>query len=95
LMTAGTTVLGLVPLCIGATQLGGNGPPYFPMARALVGGLLFSTIVSLVVLPSLYAGLDGMRPWPGKAGHWLMSGLMRLGRRVVHGVSARYSAEIP
>nr|NIP18743.1 efflux RND transporter permease subunit [Xanthomonadales bacterium]NIX13529.1 MMPL family transporter [Xanthomonadales bacterium] len=38
LMTVGTTVLGLTPLCIGTTQIGGDGPPYFPMARAIVGG---------------------------------------------------------
>lgn len=82
LMTAGTTVLGLLPLCVGATQLGGNGPPYFPMARAIVGGLLFSTVVSLVFLPTIYAGLDGMRPWPAKAGHGLKVGFVWLGRRL-------------
>ncbi len=64
LMTVGTTVLGLAPLCIGTTQIGGNGPPYFPMARAIVGGLLFSTFVSLVLLPTIYTWLDIMRHWP-------------------------------
>jgi hydrophobic/amphiphilic exporter-1 (mainly G- bacteria), HAE1 family len=63
LMTAGTTVLGLVPLCIGTTQIGGDGPPYFPMARAIVGGLTFSTIVTLLVLPSIYVILDDIRIW--------------------------------
>ncbi|MEJ8566790.1 efflux RND transporter permease subunit [Elongatibacter sediminis] len=82
LMTVGTTVLGLTPLCIGTTQLGGDGPPYFPMARAIVGGLLFSTVVSLVFLPTIYTWLDAMRAWPavlvrvcrwsaGRAAHWL------------------------
>ena len=71
LMTVGTTVLGLAPLCFGTTQVGGNGPPYFPMARAIVGGLLFSTIVSLVFLPTIYTGLDAMRPWPATAARWL------------------------
>jgi len=80
LMTAGTTVLGLLPLCVGSTQLGGNGPPYFPMARAIVGGLLFSTVVSLVFLPTIYAGLDGMRPWPAKAVRWLKQGFVWSGR---------------
>ncbi len=64
LMTVGTTVLGLAPLCIGTTQIGGNGPPYFPMARAIVGGLLFSTFVSLVLLPTIYTWLDIIRHWP-------------------------------
>lgn len=63
LMTAGTTVLGLIPLCIGTTQIGGDGPPYFPMARAIVGGLTFSTIVTLIVLPSIYVILDDMSIW--------------------------------
>ncbi len=47
LMTAGTTVLSLVPLCVVSTQIGGDGPPYFPMARAIVGGLTFSTAVTV------------------------------------------------
>lgn len=63
LMTTATTVLGLVPLSIGTTQIGGNGPPYFPMARAIVGGLTFSTIVTLLVLPTIYVLLDDMRSW--------------------------------
>lgn len=63
LMTTGTTVLGLVPLCIGTTQIGGDGPPYFPMARAIVGGLTFSTFVTLLVLPTIYVLMDDLRNW--------------------------------
>ncbi len=63
LMTAGTTVLSLVPLCVVTTQIGGGGPPYFPMARAIVGGLSFSTIVTLLVLPTIYVLLDDLRIW--------------------------------
>ncbi|HUF09411.1 MAG TPA: efflux RND transporter permease subunit, partial [Rhodothermales bacterium] len=66
LMTAGTTVLGLVPLCFGSTQIGGDGPPYFPMARAIVGGLTFSTVITLVVLPTIYILLDDLRVWGRK-----------------------------
>jgi len=58
LMTMGTTVLGMIPLCMGGVQIGGDGPPYYPMARAIVGGLVFSTLVSLVFLPTIYALLD-------------------------------------
>ena len=61
LMTMGTTVLGMLPLCIGGTQMGGDGPPYYPMARAIVGGLVFSTVVSLLFLPTIYAMLDDLR----------------------------------
>lgn len=63
LMTAGTTVLSLVPLCVVTTQIGGNGPPYFPMARAIVGGLAFSTVITLVILPTIYSMLDDLRIW--------------------------------
>ena len=63
LMTAGTTVLGLLPLCFGTTQIGGDGPPYFPMARAIVGGLTFSTVITLVILPAIYLILDDIKLW--------------------------------
>jgi HAE1 family hydrophobic/amphiphilic exporter-1 len=63
LMTAATTVLGLIPLCVSNAQIGGNGPPYYPMARAIVGGLAFSTLVTLIVLPSIYVMLDDLRSW--------------------------------
>ncbi|HMB92499.1 MAG TPA: efflux RND transporter permease subunit, partial [Rhodothermales bacterium] len=62
-MTAATTILGLIPLCIGNTQIGGDGPPYYPMARAIVGGLAFSTVVTLIILPSIYIMLDDVRAW--------------------------------
>ncbi|MFZ1946036.1 MAG: efflux RND transporter permease subunit [bacterium] len=63
LMTAGTTVLSLVPLCVTTTQIGGGGPPYFPMARAIVGGLVFSTLVTLLILPTIYLMLDDVGAW--------------------------------
>jgi HAE1 family hydrophobic/amphiphilic exporter-1 len=69
LMTAATTVLGLVPLCFGTTQIGGEGPPYFPMARAIVGGLTFSTVVTLLVLPSIYVILDDIKIWSNRILH--------------------------
>ena len=36
-------------------------PPYYPMARAIAGGLAFSTVVSLLFLPTIYAMLDDLR----------------------------------
>ncbi len=63
LMTMGTAILGMVPLCMGGVQVGGDGPPYFPMARAIVGGLVFSTLVTLLALPVIYALLDDARDW--------------------------------
>jgi hydrophobic/amphiphilic exporter-1 (mainly G- bacteria), HAE1 family len=69
LMTAATTVLGMVPLALGDTSIGGDGPAYYPMARAIIGGLVFATFVSLLVLPTIYLALEDL-------GHW--------GRRVLH-----------
>ncbi|HSX59686.1 MAG TPA: efflux RND transporter permease subunit [Tahibacter sp.] len=63
LMTMGTAILGMVPLCISTTEMGGDGPPYYPMARAIAGGLVFSTGVTLLALPVIYAQLDDMRMW--------------------------------
>lgn len=75
LMTVGTTLLGLVPLSLSGTQLGGDGPPYYPMARAIAGGLLFSTVVSLLFLPTLYAILDDLRLWTAA---WITRGRARV-----------------
>ena len=61
LMTVGTTVLGLVPLAMGDTQLGGGGPSYSPMAIAIIGGLTFSTVTSLYLVPLCYQALYRMR----------------------------------
>ena len=61
LMTVATTVLGLVPLALGATRIGGDGPPYSPMAIAIIGGLLFSTLTSLFLVPLAYILLLKLR----------------------------------
>lgn len=67
LMTMGTTILGMIPLTLGGAQIGGDGPGYYPMARAIVGGLIFSTVVSLVFLPTIYAILDDLGNWSAAA----------------------------
>ncbi len=66
LMTVATTIVGLTPLAVGTTQIGGDGPPYFPMARAIIGGLAFSTVVSLLVVPALYIYFDNLAGWARK-----------------------------
>lgn len=52
LMTALTTILGLLPLALGRASVGDG--YYYPMARAVMGGLAASTILSLLALPTLY-----------------------------------------
>ena len=32
-------LVGLMPLAVSTTQVGGDGPPYFPMARAIIGAI--------------------------------------------------------
>jgi len=51
LMTSIATMLGLLPMAIG---LGDGGELQAPLARVVVGGLLASTIVTLVLVPAVY-----------------------------------------
>ena len=57
LMTTGTTVLGLLPLAIG---LGAGAEIQAPMARVVIGGLLASTLVTLVLIPVAYSAATGL-----------------------------------
>jgi HAE1 family hydrophobic/amphiphilic exporter-1 len=52
LMTSLTTILGLMPLALG---IGEGADAQAPLARAVVGGLLFSTLVTLVLVPAVYS----------------------------------------
>ncbi len=61
LMTASTTVVGLIPLAIGNTGIGGV--YYYPLARTVVGGLLSSTILTLIVLPYISLGVESATSW--------------------------------
>lgn len=64
LMTASTTVVGLVPLAFGNSGIGNM--RYFPMARTIMGGLIASTALTLVVLPTYYTLLDDLGRWWGR-----------------------------
>lgn len=77
LMTVATTILGLLPLALSATKVGGDdvgAPAYFPMARAIVGGLAFSTLTSLLLVPWTYAVLDDLGRWRRRVGRLARSG---------------------
>ena len=69
LMTVATTIVGLIPLAVSSTKVGGDSigwPAYFPMARAIIGGLAFSTITSLILVPFIYVLLDDLQKWGRK-----------------------------
>jgi HAE1 family hydrophobic/amphiphilic exporter-1 len=51
LMTALTTILGMVPLAI---ELGSGSEMWSPLARAVIGGLTATTVLTLIVIPVLY-----------------------------------------
>ena len=52
LTTATTTMLAMTPLALG---LGEGGEAQAPMARAIIGGLMSATLITLVVIPTVYA----------------------------------------
>ena len=56
LLTTATTVLGLIPLYLGGGEM------WEPMAIAIMAGLLFSTLLTLGVVPVMYALLFRIKP---------------------------------
>jgi multidrug efflux pump subunit AcrB len=66
LMTAAAAGLGVAPIAIG---WGAGAELQQPMAIALIGGLITSTILTLVALPALYGVSEGLREGPSSA--WL------------------------
>jgi multidrug efflux pump subunit AcrB len=52
LMTAGAMILGMIPMALG---VGEGGEQNAPLARAVIGGLMFATVATLVFVPTMYA----------------------------------------
>ena len=63
MMTSLTTALGLLPMAMG---FGEGAEVRTPMAITVIGGLLVSTVLTLVVIPVVYSLLDRKR-WPATA----------------------------
>ncbi len=59
LMTALTTIVGILPMAMGSESL--VGIPYAPLGRVVAGGMVAGTLLTLFFLPYLYAVLDDMR----------------------------------
>ena len=63
LMTSLTTALGLLPMAAG---FGEGSEVRAPMAITVIGGLVVSTLLTLVVIPVVYSLMDRKR-WPVQA----------------------------
>jgi multidrug efflux pump len=58
LMTAVSTIVGILPVAFG---LGEGGEARAPLGVAVVGGMLFSTVLSLVLVPAVHIALGTLR----------------------------------
>ena len=58
-MTTLAMIFGMLPL---AFAIGAGAEMRAPMARAVIGGLITSTLLSLLVVPVVYTFLDDFRP---------------------------------
>ncbi|HVR71988.1 MAG TPA: efflux RND transporter permease subunit [Vicinamibacteria bacterium] len=58
-MTTLAMIFGMLPL---AFAVGAGAEMRAPMARAVIGGLVTSTLLTLIVVPVVYTYLDGLRP---------------------------------
>ncbi|MBN1309595.1 MAG: efflux RND transporter permease subunit [Chitinispirillaceae bacterium] len=65
LMTAMTTIVGMVPL---ALEIGDGAEMWAPLARAVIGGLVMTTLLTLVVIPVVYIVFE---EWSDKANQFL------------------------
>ena len=53
-MTALAMIIGMAPMALG---LGEGGEQNAPLGRAVIGGLLFATVSTLVFVPLVFAGV--------------------------------------
>jgi multidrug efflux pump subunit AcrB len=63
LMTALAMIIGMVPMALG---LGDGGEQNAPLGRAVIGGLLFATVSTLLFVPAFFSVLQGSRRHPAQ-----------------------------
>ncbi len=66
LMTTVAMIFGMLPLALG---LGEGGEQRSPMAHAVIGGLITSTLLTLLVVPVIYSYLDDLSQWGKRKWH--------------------------
>jgi multidrug efflux pump subunit AcrB len=65
-MTGFAMIAGMLPMAIG---WGEGGEQSAPLGRAVIGGLLASTVATLLILPAVYSALSGKRPFRSPSLH--------------------------
>ena len=85
LITSITTIIAMFPLAMGDTEYAGAiGAPF---AITVIGGLTFSSLLTLVILPTAYMGLENTLQWYralSRRVQWLHLGLMLAGLLAVY-----------
>ncbi len=76
IMTTVAMIFGMLPL---ALAIGAGAEARAPMARAVIGGLITSTLLTLFVVPVMYTYLDDL-------GHWVSSRLTSAAGQEARGV---------
>ena len=62
-MTALAMIIGMLPMSLG---LGDGGEQNAPLGRAVIGGLLFATVPTLLFVPTVFSILHGLRHKPAE-----------------------------
>jgi multidrug efflux pump subunit AcrB len=70
-MTTVAMVAGMLPVALG---IGGDSSFRSPMAIAVIGGLITSTMLTLVIVPAVFTVIDDIESWVGPKAKKLISG---------------------
>jgi multidrug efflux pump subunit AcrB len=57
-MTALAMIIGMIPM---ASGLGEGGEQNAPLGRAVIGGLIFATVATLLFVPTVFSIIHGRR----------------------------------
>ena len=64
LMTTLAMIFGMVPLAFALTE---GSEQRAPMGQAVIGGVITSSLLTLVVVPVIYCYLDDLARWAGRS----------------------------